>query len=255
LEKHLNNSKINLQRTLYASKNPTRRWLHETRYQWIIQQINQFAIGCDTPSYALEFGIGSGIYLPYLAKNFDEVFAADIEEEFLSNASVLQIEHHNLHVINDDLTKSKLKNISFDLILCSEILEHIKDLDSALNNLKKLLKPSGVLIITVPQRYSVIEICSKIAFLPLIVDVVRWIYREPIIEMGHINTKSSISFAKILSSHGFQIIKVDKFGLYIPLIAEFTSGNLIFTLEKWLRRNMKSPLSHLLSTQAYIVKR
>ena len=53
--------------------------------------------------------------------------------------------------------------------------------------MRRVLAPSGVLIMSTPQKYSPLELFSKLAFLPGIIDVVRWIYKEPILETGHIN--------------------------------------------------------------------
>ena len=46
------------------------------------------------------------------------------------------------------------KSNSFDLILCNHVLEHVKDDILALNDLKRILKPSGKLIFTVPGNWN-----------------------------------------------------------------------------------------------------
>src|SRR5690606_37277644 len=73
---------IELQETLYNSKNPTRRWLHEARRDWIVQRIQS----AGTCARALEVGPGSGIYLPELAKVARQVVATDVEEAYLNRA-------------------------------------------------------------------------------------------------------------------------------------------------------------------------
>ena len=52
--------------TLYDSRNPTRRWLHRTRRDWIIGKLRQYARG----DRALEIGFGAGVYLSALAELF-----------------------------------------------------------------------------------------------------------------------------------------------------------------------------------------
>lgn len=172
-----------LQQTLYRSKNPTRRWLHCTRRDWIIDAIQRYA--SNSPNKALEVGPGSGLYLPVLANLFHAVTAADIEEAYLNHAKTRIQLHPNLSLVVDDIAHSKLPENSFDLILCTEVVEHIADSARAIAGMHRLLKPGGFLILSTPQRYSPLEVTAKIAFLPGIIDLVRLIYREPVLETGH----------------------------------------------------------------------
>jgi hypothetical protein len=75
---------LELQQTLYASKNPTRRWLHESRRDWILDALRRYRT--DGMRHALEIGPGSGVYLPTLANLFDKVGAADIASAFLTQS-------------------------------------------------------------------------------------------------------------------------------------------------------------------------
>lgn len=49
-----------------------------------------------------------------------------------------------------DITDIPLEDALFDLILCSHVLEHIEDDQSAMRELRRVLKPSGTLIVLVP---------------------------------------------------------------------------------------------------------
>lgn len=42
---------------------------------------------------------------------------------------------------------------AFDIVLCTEVLEHVDDLHSAISEMHRVLKPSGKLIITVPYIF------------------------------------------------------------------------------------------------------
>lgn len=56
-----------------------------------------------------------------------------------------QAELHEL-----DLLKQKLPG-DFDLILCQQVLEHLVEPETALRNLMAMLRPKGILVITVPD--------------------------------------------------------------------------------------------------------
>ena len=55
------------------------------------------------------------------------------------------------------VAKTKLTPESFDMVLCLSTLEHIPDADKAVENMLKLLKDGGLLILTMPyteDRYT-----------------------------------------------------------------------------------------------------
>ncbi|SFC26750.1 Methyltransferase domain-containing protein [Polaromonas sp. OV174] len=241
---------VALQETLYTSSNVTRRWLHCTRRNWIFQSLRRYAL--PTHTRALEVGPGSGVYLPVLAKLFAEVFATDIEVAFLKHSTPLLKSHQNIHLVVDDITASALPPQSFDLILCTEVIEHIENSFEAILGMKRLLKPGGILILSTPQRYSPLELAAKIAFLPGVINIVRRIYGEPILETGHINLMTSREVEHQLNSAGFLVSERHKSGIYLPLIAEF-SGESGLKLEKWLEKKLRGKLGDgLLWTQYYI---
>ena len=245
---------VELQQTLYNSKNPTRRWLHCIRRDWLIEMIYRYAIE-KQQRLALEVGPGSGIYLPILAERFEKVIASDVEEAYIKYASCLQDKYPNLSLVIDDITNSRLSEASFDLIVCTEVLEHIADSVSAIREMYRLLKPGGLLILSTPQKWSPLELTAKIAFMPGIIDLVRLIYNEPILETGHINLMTAKQVTHQLQITGFCIREHFKSGMYLPLIAEFT-GKWGLRLEQWLETKLRNePLDWLLWTQYYIAEK
>jgi 2-polyprenyl-3-methyl-5-hydroxy-6-metoxy-1,4-benzoquinol methylase len=239
-----------LQRTLYVSRNPTRRWLHCSRRALITDAIKRFG----RKELALEVGFGSGVYLPVLSELYQEVTASDVEDAHLRLSPMLQASHPNLQVVFDDITHSNLPEKHFDLILCTEVVEHIPDSASAIAGMHRLLKPGGILVLSTPQRWSPLEVTAKIAFMPGIIDVVRAIYREPIIETGHINLMTEEEVTDQLTAAGFHIRERFTSGMYLPFVAEFL-GEFGLRLEKALELKLnESRFSWLLWTQYYIAE-
>ena len=246
---------VELQETLYTSNNPTRRWLHCIRRDWIIDALQRYSSPVNREAgTALEVGPGSGIYLPVLANLFKKVYASDIKDAYLKHARSSLREFDNLSLIVDDITDSNLPDDSFDLILCTEVIEHIVDLQAAIVQIRRLLKPGGVLVLSTPQRYSPLEILAKIAFLPGIIQLVTLIYREPVLDSGHINLMTETQVTNQLKAMGFSIVEQHKSGLYLPLIAEF-SGGLGLSLEQFMEKKLhRSSLDWLLWTQYYVAR-
>lgn len=243
-----------LQRTLYDSGNYTRRRLHRDRLAWVVDAIDRHA-SLPRTARAIEYGPGSGIYLPHLASRSRCVVAADVEPAYLSGIEPLLVRHANLRLEADDLQSSRFAPGEFDLVLCSEVLEHVPDPGRALLEIARILRPGGTAIVTTPQRFSVMELCCKLAFLPGIIDLVRMVYREPILPTGHISLRTRRAFKRLIEAAGLRVMEESVFGLYLPLIAEFggeAGGRWIATLEP---RLADTRLSGLLWTQAYVLRR
>ena len=51
-----------------------------------------------------------------------------------------------------DLKKTNYKSNMFDIILCNHVSEHIPNVNKALSELKRILKPKGILILNVPNE-------------------------------------------------------------------------------------------------------
>jgi 2-polyprenyl-3-methyl-5-hydroxy-6-metoxy-1,4-benzoquinol methylase len=149
---------------------------------------------------------------------------------------------------------STLPAQGFDLILCTEVIEHIEDSAAALRGMRRLLKPGGVLVLSTPQRYSPLELAAKIAFLPGVIQLVRRIYREPVLETGHINLMTARTVQRQLQSAGFEIAEQHRTGMYLPLVAEF-GGEQGLRFLQWLARTLAGGAgSNLLWTQYYVAR-
>lgn len=61
-----------------------------------------------------------------------------------------------------DATNLPFADHSFDKIICSEVLEHIENYEDVLQEIKRVLKPNGVLAISVPRAWPE-RICWKLS--------------------------------------------------------------------------------------------
>ncbi len=239
-----------LQHALYESRNPTRRWLHCTRRDWIAAQLTRLA--AERRGAALEVGPGSGVYVPILARLFDRVTVSDVHDAYLDAARALAASHANVTVVQDDIRRPALPSASFDLVLCTEVIEHVRESRAALAGMRRLLRPGGVLLLSTPQRWSPLEVCSKIAFLPGVIDLVRIVYREPILPTGHINLMTEGELRGQLAAADFTVRESHTSGVYVPVLAEI-GGEPARRLATWLEGRLRGgPLQWLLWTQYYV---
>ena len=113
---------------------------------------------------ALEVGPGSGIYLPLLCELFEHVTASDLEAEYLDHLADVAAERPNLELVIDDITDSTLEPSSFDLVLCSEVIEHTRRRPGSSPGCGGCCARVGTLVLTTPQARSTLELAGKIAF-------------------------------------------------------------------------------------------
>lgn len=97
----------------------------------------------------IEVGCGSGLLLQYIPKNY-EITGTDFSQGNLDKAKE---KNPNVSFFKADLNdKNSWISYSgeFDTVLCSEVVEHIEDDKTAMEILHSLVKPGGILVLTVP---------------------------------------------------------------------------------------------------------
>jgi len=243
--------RVRLQRTLYDSRNPTRRWLHRTRRDWIENRVRALSRTAGAHR-ALEVGPGSGVYLPLLSDLYREVVASDVDPQYLAYLPPEIKRRSNLRLVEDDIVETGLPTGSFDLVLCSEVVEHLADVAGALSSMHRLLRPGGALLLSTPQRYSPLEVLGRIAFRPPLVGLVRRVYGEPILDPHHISLLSERQARAQIQAAGFRIRETHKSGAYVPLLAEL-GGQAALRVEQALESYLRGTrFDWLLWTQYYV---
>jgi 2-polyprenyl-3-methyl-5-hydroxy-6-metoxy-1,4-benzoquinol methylase len=240
---------------VYSYKNPTREWLHGSRRDWIIAKVRQCAPSIRRRK-ALDVGFGAGVYLPVLAELFDEVVGIDTQEVMLDYVRPLTTKYSNLRVVAGDIANCGLPSASFNLIICSEVIEHIADSQKSIGQLYNLLEPGGLLILSTPQRWSLLELMARVAYLPGMFSLVKMIYREqPIFDPGHINLMTEKEVVRQLETAGFSVRERYKSGAYMPVVADLM-GRTGLRFAQWIEPKIRSgPLNGVLWVQYYVAEK
>ncbi|HOC61276.1 MAG: class I SAM-dependent methyltransferase [Syntrophaceae bacterium] len=103
-----------------------------------------------------------------------------------------------------DITKLPFADEYFDCVICSEVLEHIPEHETAVQELVRVLKPKGTLVVSVPRYFSE-RICWMIS---------PEYSRE---EGGHIRIYKKRDLKKMLAGHGLRCWKINyKHALHAP---------------------------------------
>jgi 2-polyprenyl-3-methyl-5-hydroxy-6-metoxy-1,4-benzoquinol methylase len=99
----------------------------------------------------LDFGGGSGVFLPTLASGFRNVHLIDRNTTQAEELRlVLQIE--NANVVAADIDHAQLPERSFDAIVAADVLEHFRDLSVPVARLREWLRTDGHLYTSLPTE-------------------------------------------------------------------------------------------------------
>jgi 2-polyprenyl-3-methyl-5-hydroxy-6-metoxy-1,4-benzoquinol methylase len=146
----------------------------------------------------IELGCGDGGTLDWLKKSgyAQNTTGMELCEEPASLARK-QVDH----VIegNIELTIKKLNHQSYDLVLCLDVLEHLVDPWTVVQELYMLLRPGGSIIISLPnvRNYTVL--------LPLLFNGTWRYQKDGIMDRTHLRFFSRNGAKKILTNNGFII--------------------------------------------------
>ena len=101
---------------------------------------------------ALDLASGEGYGSNMLAAAAASVVGIDIDESVVRHAKE-KYGRKNLQFISGSITAVPIPDDhSFDVIVCFEAIEHIEDQEKLLEEVKRLLKPGGLFIVSTPNK-------------------------------------------------------------------------------------------------------
>lgn len=140
-----------------------------------------------------------------------------------------------------------LANHSFDVITMWHVLEHVPDLDFQIKELKRLLKPTGTLIVAVPNFKSFDAKHYGKFWAAYDVPIHFWHFSKKAIEL--LFAKENMKLNKVLP------MKFDSF--YVSLLSEkYKNGKMNFIKAFFigLKSNLKAASSKEYSSHIYVLK-
>jgi 2-polyprenyl-3-methyl-5-hydroxy-6-metoxy-1,4-benzoquinol methylase len=149
------------------------------------------------PLRTLDFGCGSGYLSGMLAAAGCEVAAIDLSRERLRDFTRVARENGIARILGS-VTATGVKSEAFDLVVSSEVLEHIPEYRRALAEVWRLLKPGGCFIVTVPNNEPVVTFTCP--------HCLQTIYRN-----DHVNQFDQKRLADDLKAAGFRVEKIKVF--------------------------------------------
>lgn len=175
-----------------------RAWYHRSRYE----RLTEFVLGNFKKGMRIaDLGCGNCWWnTPHLP-----VFGVDINEKMLKWAK--RNKRLKDYKVCADLAKTGLKTKGFDLVLMSEVLEHVFDHVSVLSEVRRILKDDGTFLITVPYDYFLGPFFTLFNLNCLYMGYIRGsLYHK--YRCGHIHHFTKTRLKTTLSHNGFELTDV-----------------------------------------------
>ncbi|MGE3507848.1 MAG: class I SAM-dependent methyltransferase [Vicinamibacterales bacterium] len=96
----------------------------------------------------LDAGAGTGWFSRGLTQWGGHVTSLDVGTELMHQVR----RKANSHRVVGSVLDLPFPDASFDLVLCTEVIEHTTDPRQAVAELSRIVRPSGILVVTVPNR-------------------------------------------------------------------------------------------------------
>lgn len=122
----------------------------------------------------LDAGCGMGLASIYWSSKFKKVFGVDLDKSKIREAKTIAKENgiKNVEFKSSDLLKNKFTKEKFDIAICFEVIEHVKDYKKLIKTLSMRVKKNGEIIISFPSNSYISALAQKslqhevVGFLP-----------------------------------------------------------------------------------------
>jgi ubiquinone/menaquinone biosynthesis C-methylase UbiE len=195
----------------------------------------------------LDVGCGlchwSRLLVPYLAKGA-KVYAVDNDPKWVEGDTEIQkyfeAQGADFHLQPADARNLPFEDNSFDMVTCQTVLIHIKNPASAIEEMKRVLKPGGTILCVEPNNRIQHLIKSSVSTdepIEETLDHVKYalIYEKGKKKKGHGDNSLGDLLPGMLAKAGFRNIEVRLSDKVIPMYPPYETAEQQATLQQWAR--------------------
>ena len=104
----------------------------------------------------IDIGCGTGEFVCKLKDRFEELVGIDPDPFAIEFSRNRLGEEKKIAFYQQELGSLGFPTEHFDVCLCLDVLEHIQDLNPLLDEIRRILKPGGEMIVSVPNWYDIL---------------------------------------------------------------------------------------------------
>jgi glycosyltransferase involved in cell wall biosynthesis/SAM-dependent methyltransferase len=181
----------------------------------------------------LDIGCGPGQDLCYLAQRRRlSCLGIDLSLKHLKAACLKDFAGNRFAFLQAGAEDLPFLDAAFDIVISSEVIEHLPSAQSCIEEIYRVLRPGGRLVITTPNRYSYFALMGKVfptGLRKILGRLIRGLPADADIEKAasafkvkrHIHEFSPFELKGILIKQGFRVDKIEGGMLAIPLVFLF----------------------------------
>ena len=102
--------------------------------------------------HVLDVGCGTGAYTLEIAREASSVFGIDITQGFLRAFQSHLTNANHIRIAQSASEHLPFADNSFDIIICIETLEHVTSERHTLQDMRRVLRDDGVLLLAIPNK-------------------------------------------------------------------------------------------------------
>ena len=174
-----------------------------------IHRVSQLFKECNSINLVADLGCMSGMAMKvYQESGAKKLHGFDVSAKSLENVKALGFEGFRW---NMDGEVSPAESNSYDVVIAGEVIEHLIDTDHFLKEIKRMLKPGGMLIITTPNLASWYNRIRLLRGKPprSFPGVSSFVRLDPLIDNNHIRVNVVSEWKNLIQHHGFQIKRIE----------------------------------------------
>jgi SAM-dependent methyltransferase len=105
----------------------------------------------------LEVGYGSGVFIPQLARNADDLYGADVHANGAAVAATLAVHGSPARLLRASAGALPYRDGAFDTVVTVSTLEFVPDVEAAVGELVRVTRHGGRLVIVTPGQSALLD--------------------------------------------------------------------------------------------------
>lgn len=188
--------RLSHQESMYLKGNKHNLWWHRKRLNYILSFLIGILKQPQITTFA-DIGCAEGYYIKRVISIRNNLFCvgADIAHTYIKRAKTI-VKNSNADFAVCIAENLPFKGNCFDIVLCTEVLEHVPDYHKALNELCRITRKH--LVISFPGHSHTYEVFSKVGFLKRM-----FINRLP--NVGHVSEVTISDIELLMKACGMSV--------------------------------------------------